>query len=41
VQRAAQSTQQTLNAAQIDGDGAARVALNNATDSIARQAGPT
>lgn len=40
VQRATQSTQQTLNAAQIDGDGAALQSLwNNATDSIARQAG--
>ncbi|MBF4561706.1 HAMP domain-containing histidine kinase [Microbacterium sp. VKM Ac-2870] len=40
VQRATQSTQQTLDAAQIDGDGAALQSLwNNATDSIARQAG--
>lgn len=40
VQRATQSTQQTLDAAQIDGDGAALQSLwNNATDAIARQAG--
>ncbi|KXC04643.1 MtrAB system histidine kinase MtrB [Microbacterium hominis] len=40
VQRATQSTQQTLNAAQVDGDGAALQSLwNNVTDSIARQAG--
>lgn len=40
VQRATQSTQRTLDAAQIDGDGAALQTLwNNATDSISRQAG--
>jgi len=40
VQRATESTQRTLDAAQVDGDGAALQSLwSNATDSIARQAG--